>query len=247
MQASTRFQHASGTRPTTTMAGDGAKAARRCSPRLLAFVLAFTLVLDVALPALLGTVPGPGCVDCTYGLPSFMHKVRLLEPAHPACCLFTAARNVRQVWPQTPQSLDAPAKFYLGESCFDLFCLALGRLAAFATLAHLLRSRRSPVRQATAPLLQPLHLQEPDTPAESPAVKPPRVTAARLGLACRATAAATLAYSSAKGFARLLQSGYGKGAGFGLLLLEGTTPPELEFWCCLIGAALFAELEARCF
>ena len=142
-----------------------------------------------------------------------------------------------QVWPQTPQGAKL-ARFYLGESCFDLFCLAFGRLATFAALVWLLRSRRIPARLATVPLLQPLHLQEPNTLAESPAVKPPRVTVARLCLACRVTAAVSLAYSSIKGFTRLLQSGYGKGAGFGLLLIEGTTPPELEFWLCVIGAAV---------
>ena len=198
----------------------------RVTPARAVALLAISFAADIALPSTLGTVPGPGCINCTFG------------------------PFVSRAWPLTPQGHQSVPHFYLGESCFDLFCLALCRLVAFAMLCGLLVPRARP---AVAPLLQPLHVQDevpPDVHEPGPSEKNGTSNRARLSPRAhrylgRALAAIALIYSSVKGFARLVQSGYGHGVGYGLLYRHGTTPPELEFWICVVGSAVIAEIECR--
>ena len=58
----------------------------------------------------------------------------------------------------------------------------------------------------------------------------------------------TCVHVVAKGFGRLLQSGdRSEGNGFGLLPHDGTTPPEVHFWICMVVALVCAEVERRAF
>ena len=67
-------------------------------------------------------------------------------------------------------------------------------------------------------------------------------------MAMRVVAALTWCHGVSKGFARLLQSGEPKyGNGFGLLPLDGSTPPEVHFWACLVTSLLATYIEQTAF
>lgn len=195
-------------------------------PSRAGLLLALILIMDIVLPSTFGTVPGQGCIvngaNCSFGLPFF----------------------VQHVWPLTPQGPASAARFYMGESCFDLFVIACVRAAIFAVLCLSLAVFARPV---VSPLLEPLQVEGfPVTEEFSHS----RVLACSLSarvhrVAGRAIASVGLVYSSAKAFARLMQSGYGHGATLGLLYVPGTTPPEFSFWLCVGGAALLSEIECR--
>lgn len=185
-------------------------------PRLLTLGLILLLLLDISLPISVGLLPGAGCANCSL-------------------------TDVLSYWPLTPQG-SLPPYYYLGESSFDLFCMASARGLLFLCLLCRLRSYHASARPTNTPLLQPLQLGVAPSDSSSPP-PPPRL----LGVLSSAARGITLLHCSLKGFARLLQSGDSKGAGFGLLLQAGSTPPPLEFWVLVIGALLISQGEGTIF
>ena len=147
--------------------------------------------------------------------------------------------------------------YFFGASSFDLLGAATVRVIAFGILAAMrLLPRRRPVPSwvhLTTAGLQPLNASlitggtgGGDTEEESPAAAS-RLSATAAGWAAFGLTACSWVHLTAKGAARLLQSGRkGEGDGFGMLPTP-TTPPELEFWVCMTAAFILSECERHAF
>ena len=205
-----------------------------CARAAFLWLLA-ALAIDVAVPSTVGVVCGPHCPDhARSGLVYFLQTV----------------------WWRMP--------YFFGESSLDLWAAAVLRFVVFALLG-LLRLRRSPRRAASsseppaastrhaAPLLaRPLNADlAGDVPAPSSSANAevaPRLHHRHAMICAWALSVLTCVHVVAKGFGRLLQSGdRSEGNGFGLLPHDGTTPPEVHFWICMVVALVCAEVERRAF
>ena len=196
------------------------------------------LLVDVVVPSTVGTICGPHC-------PS---------PASSGLVFF-----LRKAWWHGP--------YLFGASSLDLWAAAVGRLFAYMLLS-LLRLRLTrwaappPLLSIgssshhVSPLLAPLNagsLGGSDAASPMSAGSPGEVSAPWLrakyaGYVGWALSGLTWSHGTAKGFGRLLSAGDpAYGSGFGLLPIDGTTPPEAHFWVCIGVAMLCAEIERRAF
>ena len=196
--------------------------------------LATCLLIDVIVPATVGTVcaSGAACANVSH------------TPRDSSGGLTSYALHV---WPSIP--------YYFGASSLDLFGAASLRLLGFALLTALCLSRRKRTRTPRT-LLEPLNAAviaaergtaeavedgrgDDDARARAMSHRSTAWTAA-------AISAATWIHISGKALARLLQSGTGHGDGFHVLPLV-TSPPEMEFWACMLVALATSECERRLF
>lgn len=214
-------------------------------------VLSLALLADLVFPSTIGAMCGPHCPsnfsNTTFGFVAF-----LTAPASP--------------WVHMP--------YVFGESSLDLWAAATLRCALVIVIAILRNRRRvrpSSAKMAT-PLLQPLNAETIGSPFGSvypsdavsrggrdavppvPSENLPAMTGGSMTFLSANQAwwsswtlvALTWSHCTAKGLARLVQGGtLVDGDGFGLLPLDGTTPPERQFWVCVLVAAMCAEIERR--
>ena len=192
--------------------------------RVAVATLVVSLAIDVTVPSTLGAICGPHCPDGTSsGLLQF----------------------VSEVWPRM--------RYVYGESSLDLWVAALSRWLAFALLAALRLCRR-PSRQGAASgsamLLTPLNadVSHPTREGGRATSSGPLLGHAHAAWLVWTLTVLTYLHGCSKGVARLLQSGRAQdGDGFGLLPLDGSTPPELQFWLCVVAALTCVEVERQAF
>ena len=199
--------------------------------RKLPIIFFATIVIDIALPSILGLVDADG----TFPPPDI--AAFFYNQTHPY--LFGA--SAIDLW--AVALLRVVGYFVLTLSRFG----RLSRPPPTASSGQLLREGRASPLLANAAINSEsaLPAPEPVTPSLPTALC---LRASTAGWCAWVLTVISWLHCIAKGFGRLLQSGtLGDGDGFGQLPLSGTTPPEIEFWICITAVLACSEAERRMF
>lgn len=193
-------------------------------------LLGIALIADFVIVSIAGTVCGPHCKTNVH------HDFN-----------FAAWLSVHGPWRSMP--------YHYGESSLDLWAAAVLRCLLVIALYILrtLPAQPSATALSSAPMLQPLNAdvtvgvasRSGDAEAgstDAPAPGPARVLSASSAWSLAALlVGCSWLHCISKGAARLLQSGPSPGAG--LLPLDGSTPPEIEYWVCVVTAIVSSEVQ----
>ena len=202
-------------------------------------ILIIVLIADFVTVSIAGTACGPHCSK-------FHHDYN-----------FVAWLSVHGPWRSMP--------YRYGESSSDLWGASVLRCLLVIALC-ILRTREkksqpfnasAAAASSTAPMLQPLNAdvtvavasRSGDAeagPADAPALGKARgLSASSAWWAAGLLVGFSWLHGISKGAARLLQSGPSPGAG--LLPLDGSTPPEVEYWVCVVMAIVCSEAQREAF